>query len=141
MLEIIREAPNRINNVEVGLPALGDSLFALKCGDEEKERGALFCHHCLASSHLLPATEADDNMGGRRRKRTSKVSSGNQEEEEPPRTPLNKIALCPFCLDPSCSALVNFNTNSRQEITSMKKNRKFWRDHYGEETTCCDRKW
>ena len=122
---------------------LGDVLFTLKCGKKKNERGGLFCRHCLRGANLLPATEATSE-GGRHRKRTSKVSSaGNQEEEEPPRTPLSERVLCHVCLDPSCKALVNFDKNSRQEISSMQlsKNRNYFRDHFGEETTCCERKW
>ena len=134
MLSLIEEA-NRINNVEVDL---GDDLYlyAIECGS----RGALFCHRCLTMPRpvLLPATEAG-KTGGRRRKKTIKVSSAHQEEE---RTPLNKLALCPFCLNPSCSALVEFEKpKSRLEIFSMKKSKDHFIDAFGEVTKCCNRTW
>ncbi len=145
MLSLIEEA-NRINNVEVDL---GDDLYlyAIECGS----RGALFCHRCLTMTTpvLLPATEAD-KTGGRRRKKTSKVSSARNQEEAPPRTPLNKLALCPFCLNPSCSALVEFEKpKSRLEISFMKKSKDHFIhgkgrcrfDGFGEVTKCCNRMW
>jgi len=136
MLRLIGEA-NRINNVEVDLGD-DDYLYAIECGSS----GALFCHRCLTMPNpvLLPATEAG-NTGGRRRKKSSKVSSAHQEEE-PPRTPLNKKALCPFCLDPSCSALVEFEKpKSRLEISCMKKSKDHFNNAFGEVTKCCNRTW